>query len=108
MWESGALASAEVYLCRNLGRRRLKRSMREAEVGGGVGWVAKRRGRKGVLFILRCVARRRVRCSIVTGAGQDWWLRRDQWWVEVWECFVDVTLEFQLGSVRASTRWDLQ
>lgn len=43
MCERGAVARAEVYLCKNLGRRRLKRSMREAEVGGGVGCVAKRR-----------------------------------------------------------------
>lgn len=45
MCDKGAVASAEVYLWRNRGRRRLKRSMREADVGGvgAGGWVAKRR-----------------------------------------------------------------
>jgi hypothetical protein len=41
MWVTGALPSALVYLCRNLGRRRLKRSMRDwEEDGGAMGSVA--------------------------------------------------------------------
>jgi hypothetical protein len=44
MCVTGAFARADVYLCRNFGRRRLKRSMRDWEVGGGLGAsVAKRR-----------------------------------------------------------------
>lgn len=70
IWERGAVASAEVYLCRNLGRRWLKRDMRDADVGGGVGWVAKRRGRMLWMFgVRRCVARKRVRCSMLARAG---------------------------------------
>lgn len=36
MCESGAFASAFVYLCRNLGRRLLKRSIRDCEDGGRI------------------------------------------------------------------------
>lgn len=72
MCERGALARADVYLWRNLGRRRLKRSMRDAEDGGGVGWVANWRRVRVREDVDRrcCVARRMVRCIMVARMRQ--------------------------------------
>lgn len=41
MCEKGAEARALVYLCKNFGMRRLKRSIRDCDVGGGGCGVAK-------------------------------------------------------------------
>lgn len=71
MCVSGALPSADVYLCMNFGRRRLMRSMRDCEVGGVLG-VASAAYRRRVGGLRRCcggraVARNRGRRNIVVG-----------------------------------------
>jgi hypothetical protein len=67
MWVIGALPKALVYLCRNLGRRRLKRAILADDTGGedGGGVVY---GRVGALRAINGLreARRRVRRNMVS------------------------------------------
>jgi hypothetical protein len=69
MWVIGALPKALVYLCRNLGRRRLKRAIRAEDTGGegGEGGGGVVYGRVGALRGMNGLreARRRVRRNMV-------------------------------------------